>query len=171
MQFLYKQFILIVISFFVNALAIFSSVYTFTTLLMLTATVHLTTWNAIELCFFCNAYSTLDELLKALRLSHTISVGSVTRTQNIRNLYRSYVVWSTYFLIATDVLVNVLDSTLFCLLLYHISGTLFMKMTNPVCHLLVTLFVACDAFIKYVVVTLRPRIFDILYWSSSFAFQ
>ena len=101
--------------------------------------------------------STLDEL-------HNILVGSWIGTPDIHSLNLNAAMCSIHVFIAINSLENELDSTVFCLLLYHIIGALLTNIINPVCDLLVTLLAACDASTKAVVVTDLPLGLGVMFW-------
>jgi hypothetical protein len=110
------------------------------------------------LCFLLSADSTFVEFLTTLSLSQsTLVAWSLTIwIPNILNLNRMYCEASVPAQRAINSETKVLDSTVFCLLLYHKIGAMFRKNKKPVCDLRVFLLDAREASTNSVVMTGRP---------------
>ena len=111
----------------------------------------------MELCFLFSVDSNLDELWTTFSLSHSTFVVPSIGTPNIRSLYLKPCTPSNNVLKAINSEEKVLDSTVFCLLLYHNIGALLINIIYPVCDHRVTLLAACEVSPYAVIVTARPR--------------
>src|SRR5687767_509607 len=105
----------------------------------------LTLWYAMALCFFFNIDEGNVVLMTMLILSPINNDVSSSGTPNILSLYLASMTNSTATLAATNSEPYVDVSTVFCLLVYQISGVLFTHRRIPVTDLHVTLSLAWSA--------------------------
>ena len=129
------------------------------------STFHITKWYSIELCFLFNVDSNLELLLTTLLFSFKILDSPST----ILNLNLNDMICSTYFFNAITSLPKVLDSTVACLLLYHIIRSRLTNIIYPVWDRLVLLSDAWYASTNAVTSTNLPLAFGASVGSSSLA--
>ena len=120
------------------------------------ATDSLTLWHHIALCFLLMVDDGTVLFVITLILSAKTFVAPVMGMPNILSLYLIESFMSTACLIATNSLLKVDDSTVFCPLLYHKMGALFTKIITPVLDLLINLFPAWSESTHIVMVTAQP---------------
>ena len=89
------------------------------------ATLSLTLWKQIELCFFFKRDSAIDAFLNTASLSQKVLVYPSIGTPNMRNLYRSEMFCSVAVRNATNSEPKVELSTVFCFLENQDIGALF----------------------------------------------
>ena len=137
---------------------------------------HHTKWYATELWFLLNVDSNLELLSTTLLLSFKILNSPSMGIQHILNLNLNAMICSTHVFNAIYSIPNVLDSTVACLLLYHIIGARLKNTIYPVWHFLVFLSDDWDASKNAVTFTALPLAFDLsvgsyslapLYWSRN----
>ena len=146
----------------------FSSVCTFPMRIIPDAIDHLTAWYAIELYFRFNIDSNLDVLFKTFRRLNNKFSGPAISNKNVRSFYHSDTILSIFSFIAMNSQENVLDSTVFCRLLYQILGSLLRNITYPLWEHIFTLFYSRESSTNDVVLTLRPRALGIRGSNTSF---